>query len=125
MRATLEVVILPVMDVERALAFYRDQAGFALDVDYAPSNDFRVVQLTPPGSSCSIQVGLGLTTAAPGSVQGLQLVVDDVEDAHLPDDVRRQVLRDEALVPEVGPDLPERAVGIAIAGIHRWRDRHP
>lgn len=78
MKATLEVVILPVSDVDTALDFYRDKVGFALDVDYAPTADFRVVQLTPPGSDTSIQFGIGLTDASPGSVQGLYLVVDDI-----------------------------------------------
>jgi catechol 2,3-dioxygenase-like lactoylglutathione lyase family enzyme len=78
MNATLEVVILPVSDPDKSLDFYRDKVGFALDVDYAPTEDFRVVQLTPDGSSTSIQFGIGLTDAAPGSVQGLYLVVDDI-----------------------------------------------
>jgi catechol 2,3-dioxygenase-like lactoylglutathione lyase family enzyme len=78
----LEVVVVPVSDVDRALAFYRDGLGFHLDVDYRPNNRFRVVQLTPPGSSCSVQIGVGLTTAPPGSAQGLSLVVDDLDLAH-------------------------------------------
>lgn len=78
MRASLEVVILPVTDPDKSLAFYRDKLGFALDVDYAPAKDFRVVQLTPEGSSASIQFGIGLTDAAPGSVQGLYLIVTDI-----------------------------------------------
>jgi catechol 2,3-dioxygenase-like lactoylglutathione lyase family enzyme len=77
-KATLEVVILPVSDPAKSLDFYRDKLGFTLDVDYTPTSDFRVVQLTPPGSSTSIQFGVGLTDAHPGSVQGLYLVVDDV-----------------------------------------------
>ncbi len=78
MNATLEVVILPVSDPDKSLDFYRDKVGFALDVDYAPTKDFRVVQLTPQGSSTSIQFGVGLTDALPGSVQGLYLVVTDI-----------------------------------------------
>ena len=78
MKATLEVVILPVSDPDKSLDFYRDRLGFTLDVDYAPTPGFRVVQLTPPGSSTSIQFGEGLTDARPGSVQGLYLVVDDI-----------------------------------------------
>jgi catechol 2,3-dioxygenase-like lactoylglutathione lyase family enzyme len=66
---SVEVITLPVSDVERALRFYVDQIGFALDVDYAPNDAFRVVQLTPPGSSCSIQFGNGLTDASAGSVR--------------------------------------------------------
>jgi catechol 2,3-dioxygenase-like lactoylglutathione lyase family enzyme len=82
----LEVVIVPVTDVDRALAFYTEQAGFALDVDYGPSERFRIVQLTPPGSSASIQVGVGLTDAEPGSLRGLYLVVEDLQAAR--DDLR-------------------------------------
>ena len=78
MRATLEVVILPVSDPDKSLDFYRNKLGFALDVDYEPTPDFRVVQLTPEESSTSIQFGVGLTDAHPGSVQGLCLVVDDI-----------------------------------------------
>jgi catechol 2,3-dioxygenase-like lactoylglutathione lyase family enzyme len=77
----IEVLILPVSDVDRALAFYSEKAGFTLDVDYRPSDDFRVVQLTPPGSACSIQLGVGLTDAAPGSIRGIQIVVEDLQAA--------------------------------------------
>jgi catechol 2,3-dioxygenase-like lactoylglutathione lyase family enzyme len=76
----LELVILPVSDVDRAKTFY-EQVGFNLDVDHQPNEDFRVVQLTPPGSACSITIGKGLTSAAPGSAQGLHLVVTDIEAA--------------------------------------------
>ena len=78
---SVEVITLPVSDVERALRFYVDQVGFTLDVDYAPSESFRVVQLTPPGSACSIQIGKGLTNAAAGSVRNVYLVVTDLEAA--------------------------------------------
>jgi catechol 2,3-dioxygenase-like lactoylglutathione lyase family enzyme len=78
MNATLEVVILPVSDPDKSLDFYRDKLGFTLDVDYAPVRDFRVIQLTPKGSSTSIQFGVGLTDANPGTVPGLYLVVDDI-----------------------------------------------
>jgi catechol 2,3-dioxygenase-like lactoylglutathione lyase family enzyme len=78
----LELILLPVTDVDRAKAFYLDKAGFTLDVDHQPSDDFRVVQLTPPGSACSITIGLGLTTAPPGSIRGIHLVVTDIEAAH-------------------------------------------
>jgi catechol 2,3-dioxygenase-like lactoylglutathione lyase family enzyme len=77
----IEVIILPVSDVDRALAFYTEAAGFTLDVDYQPSDDFRVVQLTPPGSSCSVQIGVGLTDAAPGSMRGIYAVVEDLQEA--------------------------------------------
>ncbi len=74
----LEMVVLPVSDVDRAKAFY-EQAGFNTDVDHRAGEDFRVVQLTPPGSACSITVGNGISQAVPGSVQGLHLVVTDIE----------------------------------------------
>jgi len=72
------VITLPVSDVERALRFYVDQVGFALDVEYSPNDNFRVVQLTPPGSSCSVQVGKGLTDAPTGSLRNIFLVVTDL-----------------------------------------------
>jgi len=81
MHYTFEVVILPVSDVDHAKAFYTERLGFALDVDYAPAPGFRVVQLTPPGSACSVQIGVGLTDAEPGSMEGLYLVVPDLEAA--------------------------------------------
>ncbi len=73
----LEVVLVPVSDVDRAKGFY-ESLGWRLDADFPISDDFRIVQFTPPGSACSIIFGSGLTTAAPGSVQGLQLVVADI-----------------------------------------------
>ena len=75
---SVEVITLPVRDVERALRFYVDQVGFTLDVDYSPNDAFRVVQLTPPGSSCSIQIGNGLTDAPAGSLRNIYLVVTDL-----------------------------------------------
>ena len=77
----LELVLVPVTDVDRAKAFYTDKAGFNMDVDTSPMENFRVVQLTPPGSACSIGIGLGITDAAPGSTRGLHLVVSDIEAA--------------------------------------------
>ena len=77
----IEVLILPVSDVDRARAFYTEKAGFTLDVDYQPTDGFRVVQLTPPGSACSIQIGVGLTESAPGSIRGIYTVVADLEAA--------------------------------------------
>jgi catechol 2,3-dioxygenase-like lactoylglutathione lyase family enzyme len=74
----LEVVVLPVADVERAKRFYQG-LGFRLDADFANDQDWRVVQMTPPGSPCSIMFGQGLTNAVPGSAQGTFLVVDDIE----------------------------------------------
>jgi catechol 2,3-dioxygenase-like lactoylglutathione lyase family enzyme len=76
----LEVVVIPVSDVDRAKAFYL-ALGWREDADFAKSADFRVVQVTPPGSPCSVIFGTGLTTAAPGSTQGLQLVVGDIDAA--------------------------------------------
>ena len=75
----LEVVVVPVSDVDRAKAFY-EKLGFRLDIDYS-KDDFRVVQFTPPGSAASIQIGNGITSAAPGSLQNIYLVVFDLEEA--------------------------------------------
>ncbi|GAB4436141.1 MAG: glyoxalase [Chloroflexi bacterium OHK40] len=107
----LELVLLPVTDVDRARTFYAEQLGFRLDVDHHASEAFRVVQLTPPGSACSISFGVGVSSAAPGSVQGLHLVVTDIEAA------REQLLGKRVEVSEIfhfaqgqrapGPD-PER-----------------
>jgi catechol 2,3-dioxygenase-like lactoylglutathione lyase family enzyme len=77
----LELVLLPVTDVDRAKAFYVDKCGFNLDVDHDVSEEFRVVQMTPPGSECSITIGRGMTDAAPGSYRGTHLVVSDIEAA--------------------------------------------
>lgn len=74
----LELVLLPVSDIDRAKAFYADQAGFHLDVDHQGGPEFRVVQFTPPGSACSISFGRGITDAEPGSVTGLHLIVSDI-----------------------------------------------
>jgi catechol 2,3-dioxygenase-like lactoylglutathione lyase family enzyme len=75
----LELVLIPVTDVDRAKAFYTEKAGFVLDVDTSPTEEFRVVQMTPRGSACSITIGKGITDATPGSVRGLHLVVTDIE----------------------------------------------
>lgn len=75
----LELVPVPVSDVDRAKAFYVDQAGFTADQDQSPTDEIRFVQCTPPGSACSIAFGRGIVDSAPGSMRGLQLVVDDVE----------------------------------------------
>jgi predicted enzyme related to lactoylglutathione lyase len=80
----LELVPVPVTDVDRALAFYTESVGFTLDVDVRPTEGMRVVQLTPPGSACSIVIGTGLqgiSDMAPGTVQGLHLVVNDIDSA--------------------------------------------
>jgi predicted enzyme related to lactoylglutathione lyase len=77
----LELVTIPVSDVDRAKAFYVEKAGFNADVDRTVRDDLRFVQLTPPGSACSIAIGKGLDDNPPGSAGGLQLVVDDIEAA--------------------------------------------
>jgi catechol 2,3-dioxygenase-like lactoylglutathione lyase family enzyme len=106
-----ELVVLPVSDVDRSKAFY-EQAGFRLDVDHRAGDAFRVVQLTPPGSECSISIGVGISEAEPGSYKGLHLVVSDI-DAARADLVGRGIevseiyhFGPEGQVP--GPD-PERA----------------
>jgi len=76
----LEVVVIPVSDVDRAKRFYA-ALGWRLDIDFAASKEYRVVQFTPPGSACSIIFGIGITPAVPGSVQGLYLIVSDIEAA--------------------------------------------
>jgi catechol 2,3-dioxygenase-like lactoylglutathione lyase family enzyme len=103
----LEVVVVPVSDVDRAKAFYSDRIGFNVDVDHSPNDQFRVVQLTPPGSGCSITIGKGLADMEPGVIKGLQLVVSDVDAA-----------RSELL--ERGVDVsPVRHVGD-----NGWEDGH-
>jgi predicted enzyme related to lactoylglutathione lyase len=97
---SVEVITLPVSDVERALRFYIDQVGFALGVDYSPNDRFRVVQLTPPGSSCSIQIGKGLTDAPAGSLRNVFLVVTDLEG------VRRRLLEHGSMSVRSGTRRP-------------------
>ena len=94
----LEVVVLPVSDVDRAKTFYR-RAGFREDLDYASGEDFRVVQFTPPGSEASIVFGTGITQATPGSIGGLQLVVSDI------DTVRSELVRCGVDVGDVFHDM--------------------
>jgi catechol 2,3-dioxygenase-like lactoylglutathione lyase family enzyme len=105
----LELVILPVTDIDRAKAFYMDQAGFGLDVDHSAGEDFRIVQLTPPGSACSVT--LMRNPDAAGSIQGLHLVVTDIEAAQAELAGRGLDIGDvfhfEAGGQEPGPD-PER-----------------
>ena len=74
----LELVVLPVSDVDRAKEFYAEKMGFSVDVDHRASDAFRVVQLTPPGSACSITIGVGVSQVAPGTYQGLHLIVTDI-----------------------------------------------
>lgn len=78
----LELVAIPVSDVDRAKAFYTDKVGFNADYDQTVSAELRFVQLTPPGSGCSIALGKGIVDGEPGSVRGLQMVVADIEEAH-------------------------------------------
>ena len=77
----LELVLIPVTDVDRAKTFYVERLGFSLDVDHQPNEEFRVVQMTPPGSACSITIGIGISDAEPGSYRGTHLVVTDIEAA--------------------------------------------
>jgi predicted enzyme related to lactoylglutathione lyase len=77
----LELVAIPVSDVDRAKAFYTEKAGFNADHDHEVSDEIRFIQLTPPGSACSIALGKGILDAPPGSVQGMQMVVSDIEAA--------------------------------------------
>ena len=105
----LELVAVPVSDVDRAKAFYTEQAGFHADHDYTVSDEIRFVQLTPPGSACSIAIGKGLTDAAPGSVRGLQLVVTDIEAARKEFADRGTEISDLTVV---GADLEEAFLAI-------------
>src|ERR1700746_3840922 len=97
---SVEVIMLPVSDVEGALRFYVDQVGFTLDVDYSPNGAFRVVQLTPPCSACSIQIGKGLTDAPVGSLSNVYLVVADVDAA------RSQLLERNVAVSSIRHKTP-------------------
>jgi catechol 2,3-dioxygenase-like lactoylglutathione lyase family enzyme len=110
---TLELVVVPVSDVDRAKAFYVEQAGFVADHDRTFPNGLRFVQLTPPGSACSIAIGTGLVTMEPGVVKGLQLVVEDL-------DATRAELRGRGLeigeIEQIGP------VGTPGARIAFFRD---
>ncbi len=101
MNWTLEVIVVPVSDVDRAKAFYQDQVGFRLDHDTSPAEGMRVVQLTPPGSGCSIVFGKGIAEGEPGSLRGVQLVVPDLDAARA--------------------ELVERGVGVS--EIKRFDDR--
>jgi catechol 2,3-dioxygenase-like lactoylglutathione lyase family enzyme len=97
---SVEVITIPVSDVDRALRFYKDQLGFHLDVDYSPNDAFRVVQLTPPGSACSIQIGKGLTGAPVGSLSNVYLVVTDLDAA------RSQLLERNVAVSSIRHKTP-------------------
>jgi predicted enzyme related to lactoylglutathione lyase len=78
----IELIAVPVSDVDRAKAFYSDQVGFNVDHDHTVSDEIRFVQLTPPGSACSIAIGQGLVDSPPGSLKSVQMVVADIEQAH-------------------------------------------
>ena len=95
MQMKLELVIIPVSNVDRAKAFYTDKIGFHADFDQRVNENLRFVQLTPPGSACSIAIGEGITDAQPGSVKGLQMVVSDVRA------LREELLKRGAPVSEI------------------------
>jgi catechol 2,3-dioxygenase-like lactoylglutathione lyase family enzyme len=105
MELKLEVVPMPVSDVDAAKAFYTEQVGFNLDHDARPNESMRVVQMTPPGSACSVVIGEGLPLGEPGSVKGVQLVVEDIEA------VRETLLGRGVAVGEVQQLGPEGAPG--------------
>jgi len=130
---SVEVIILPVSDVDRALRFYVDRVGFTLDVDYAPNDAFRVVQLTPPGSGCSIQIGKGLSDALAGSLRNVYLVVTDLEAARIRlrknevdvDEIRHKVpidAWDGSLAPGLDPGRRDYAsfAGFSDPDGNRW-----
>jgi catechol 2,3-dioxygenase-like lactoylglutathione lyase family enzyme len=110
----LELVAVPVSDVDRAKAFYTDKAGFNADHDHTVSDEIRFVQLTPPGSACSIAIGKGITDAAPGSVTGLQMVVPDIEAA------RAELLERGAKVSEIQDMAWGRFVFFADPDGNKW-----
>ena len=110
----LELVIIPVSDVDRAKAFYTDKAGFNADHDHTVSEEIRFVQLTPPGSACSIAIGKGLVEGEPGSVKGLQMVVADIEAA------RAELVARGAEVSEINDLAWGRFVFFADPDGNRW-----
>ncbi|MGH2888152.1 MAG: glyoxalase superfamily protein [Solirubrobacteraceae bacterium] len=110
----LELVFVPVSDVDGAKAFYVDQVGFNADHDHTISDEMRFVQLTPPGSACSIAIGTGLAEGQPGSVAGLQLVVDSAEDA------RRQLVERGVEASEIDDQPWGRFVHFADPDGNRW-----
>ena len=105
----LELVVVPVSDVDRAKAFYVEKVGFGLDVDHRAGDTFRVVQMTPPGSACSIAIGTGVTDAAPGSTRGLHLIVTDI-------DAARAELVDRGV--DVGETFHFEEAGKSMPGAH-------
>jgi catechol 2,3-dioxygenase-like lactoylglutathione lyase family enzyme len=110
----LELVAVPVTDVDRAKAFYVDQVGFVADHDHRISDDLRFVQLTPPGSACSVVIGVGVTEMEPGSQKGLQMVVSDA-------DAARRALVDRGVdVSDVDPQPWGRFVYFADPDGNTW-----
>jgi catechol 2,3-dioxygenase-like lactoylglutathione lyase family enzyme len=107
----LELVAVPVSDVDRAKAFYVDKAGFNADHDHEVSDEIRFVQLTPPGSACSIALGRGIVDTPPGSAQGLQLVVDDVREARAELDKRGVDVSDVQEFPWGSSAIPTATAG--------------
>ena len=77
----IEVIVMPVSDLDRSKRFYAEQCGFVVDLDHQATESMRLIQMTPPGSGCSITIGTGITDAEPGSVRGIQITVDDIDDA--------------------------------------------
>ncbi|MGH2856963.1 MAG: glyoxalase superfamily protein [Solirubrobacteraceae bacterium] len=110
----LELVFVPVSDVDRAKAFYVDQVGFSADHDHTVSDEMRFVQLTPPGSACSIAIGTGLAEGTPGTVAGIQLVVDSAEEA------RRQLVERGVDASEIDDQPWGRFVHFADPDGNRW-----
>ena len=117
MEGKLEVVTVPAADIDRSKQFYAEQLGFNVDVDHRAGDAFRVVQLTPPGSACSISMGKGITEAVPGSVRGLHLVVSDIDAAHA-ELVERGVEASEVFHFEAGKQVP----GLADTAINGFMD---
>ena len=121
----LEVVVIPVSDVDRAKRFYGD-LGWRLDADFVTGDEFRVVQFTPPGSPCSIIFGKGITSAVPGSAQGLYLIVSDIEAARaelVDRGVRRErtVPRRRRCIPPCRPGRPPQRPGCGAAQLRLVR----
>ena len=110
----IELIAVPVTDVDRAIGFYRDQVGFALDVDVQVSPEVRFVQLTPPGSACSICIGSGITEMPPGSQQGIQVVVPDAAAA------RQQLLDRGVQASEVDEQDWGKFVGFSDPDGNAW-----
>ena len=128
MKWTLEVVVVPVSDIDRAKAFYSEQLGFSVDYDESFADDTRWVQLTPPGSGCSITIGKGLMSSGeyldlePGSLQGLQLVVSDVRAAHEELISRGVDVTEVQVIGESGPQPAADDADLNNVGFVHFRD---